>query len=86
MKLRWTPLPKYAIAQQIVVLSLDLVRRGAGKKLEVTDAEVICPASLEPLLRYDDERRWLPRQPCAAGTCFPGWWVKVGTTNGGIRL
>jgi hypothetical protein len=34
-------------------------RRGPGKPPEVTDAELVCLAVAQVLLRYDDERHWL---------------------------
>jgi hypothetical protein len=45
-------------------------RRGPGKPSQATDAELMCLAVAQVLLRFDDERRWLRAQP---GTCLPGY-------------
>jgi hypothetical protein len=39
-----------------IFLSRSLGRRGPGKPPEVTDAELVCLAVAQVLLRYDDER------------------------------
>ena len=42
-----------------IIPSLGLARSGPGKPPEVTDAELVCLAVAQVLLRYDDERHWL---------------------------
>ena len=51
--------------------SLGLGRRGPGKPPEVTDAELVCLAVAQVLLRYDDERHWLRAAPKQVGHLFP---------------
>jgi hypothetical protein len=54
-----------------IIPSLDLGRRGPGQQPEVTDAELVCLAVAQVLLRYDDERRWLRAAPRRVGHLFP---------------
>ena len=42
-----------------IIPSLGLARSGPGQPPEVTDAELVCLAVAQVLLRYDDERHWL---------------------------
>jgi DDE family transposase len=46
-------------------------RRGPGRPVAVTDAELICLAVAQVLLRYDDERHWLRAAPDRVGHLFP---------------
>ena len=46
-------------------------RRGPGKPPDVTDAELVCIAVAQVLLRYDDERHWLRAAPKRVGHLFP---------------
>jgi hypothetical protein len=46
-------------------------RRGPGRPPEVTDAEVVCLAVAQVLLRYHDERHWLRAAPGRVGHLFP---------------
>ena len=46
-------------------------RRGPGRPVTVTDAELICLAVAQVLLRYDDERHWLRSAPDRVGHLFP---------------
>ena len=46
-------------------------RRGPGRPLVVTDAELICLAVAQVLLRYNDERHWLRAAPNRVGQLFP---------------
>jgi hypothetical protein len=46
-------------------------RSGPGKPPEVTDAELVCLAVAQVLLRYDDERHWLRAAPARIGHLFP---------------
>jgi hypothetical protein len=45
--------------------------RRLGRPLEVTDAELVCLAAAQVLLRYDDERHWLRAAPARVGHLFP---------------
>ena len=49
-----------------IIPSRGLTRRGPGKPPEVTDAELVCLAVAQVLLRFDDERHWLRARR--------GWW------------
>ena len=46
-------------------------RRGPGRPLRVTDAELVCLAVAQVLLRYNDERHWLRAAPTRVGHLFP---------------
>ena len=46
-------------------------RRGPGRPPQVTDAEVVCLAVAQVLLRYHDERHWLRAAPSRVGHLFP---------------
>lgn len=46
-------------------------RCGPGHPLQVTDAELVCLAVAQVLLRYDDERHWLRAAPQLVGHLFP---------------
>jgi hypothetical protein len=46
-------------------------RRGPGRPPEVTDAELVCLAVAQVLLRYDDERHWLRAAAGQVGHLFP---------------
>jgi len=46
-------------------------RRGPGRPPEVTDAELVCLAVAQALLRFDDERHWLRAAPRLVGHLFP---------------
>jgi hypothetical protein len=46
-------------------------RSGPGQPPEVTDAELVCLAVAQVLLRYDDERHWLRAAPKLIGHLFP---------------
>jgi hypothetical protein len=48
-----------------------LGRRGPGKPPEVSDAELVCLAVAQVLLRFDDERHWLRAAPRLVGGLFP---------------
>jgi hypothetical protein len=50
---------------------LGLGRRGPGKPPEVSDAELVCLAVAQVLLRFDDERHWLRAAPRLVGGLFP---------------
>jgi hypothetical protein len=46
-------------------------RRGPGRPRLLTDAELICVATAQVLLRCDEERRWLRMAPRRIGHLFP---------------
>ncbi len=54
-----------------IIPSCGFIRRGPGKPPEVTDAELVCLAVAQVLLRYDDERHWLRAAPRLVGHLFP---------------
>jgi hypothetical protein len=54
-----------------VIPALGLRRRGPGRPPEVTDAELVCLAVAQVLLRYNDERHWLRAAPTRVGHLFP---------------
>ena len=54
-----------------IIPSRGLARRGPGKPPEVTDAELVCLAVAQVLLRYDDERHWLRAAARWVGHLFP---------------
>jgi len=54
-----------------IIPSLGFARSGPGKPPEVTDAELVCLAVAQVLLRYDDERHWLRAAPARVGHLFP---------------
>jgi len=54
-----------------IIPSLGPARRGPGRPAEVTDAELVCLALAQVLLRYDDERHWLRAAPARVGHLFP---------------
>ena len=54
-----------------IIPSLGLGRRGPGRPPEVTDAELVCLAVAQVLLRFDDERHWLRAAARLVGHLFP---------------
>jgi hypothetical protein len=54
-----------------VIPALGSRRRGPGRPLEVTDAELVCLAVAQVLLGYNDERHWLRAAPTRVGHLFP---------------
>jgi hypothetical protein len=54
-----------------IIPLLGFARSGPGKPPEVTDAELVCLAVAQVLLRYDDERHWLRAAPARVGHLFP---------------
>jgi len=47
------------------------IRRGPGRPPAVTDAELVCLAVAQVLLRHNDERHWLRAAPSRVGHLFP---------------
>jgi hypothetical protein len=54
-----------------IIPSRGFTRSGPGQRPEVTDAELVCLAVAQVLLRYDDERRWLRAARRQVGHLFP---------------
>jgi hypothetical protein len=54
-----------------IIPARGLARRGPGGPPEVTDAELVCLAVAQVLLRFDDERHWLRAAPKLIGHLFP---------------
>ncbi len=54
-----------------IIPSLGFTRSGPGRRPEVTDAELVCLAVAQVLLRYDDERHWLRAASSRVGHLFP---------------
>jgi hypothetical protein len=54
-----------------IIPSRGFTRSGPGQRPEVTDAELVCLAVAQVLLRYDDERHWLRAAPARVGHLFP---------------
>lgn len=46
-------------------------RRGPGRPRKLTDAELVCVALAQVLLRCDSERRWMRAAPARIGHLFP---------------
>ena len=61
----------YVELTDAIIPSLGLGRRGPGRPPVVTDAELVCLAVAQVLLRYDDERHWLRAAPYRVGHLFP---------------
>ena len=53
-----------------IIPSRRFTRSGPGQPPEVTDAERVCIAVAQVLLRYDDERHWLRAAPKLIGRLF----------------
>ena len=54
-----------------IIPALGFTRSGPGQRPEVTDAELVCLAVAQVLLRHDDERHWLRAAPRRVGHLFP---------------
>ena len=54
-----------------IIPLLGFTRSGPGQRPEVTDAELVCLAVAQVLLRYDDERHWLRAAAKLIGHLFP---------------
>jgi hypothetical protein len=61
----------YVELTDAIIPSLGPRRRGPGRPPAVTDAELVCLAVAQVLLRYDDERHWLRAAPARVGHLFP---------------
>ncbi len=54
-----------------IIPSCGFTRRGPAQRPVVTDAELVCIAVAQVLLRYDDERHWLRAAAKLIGHLFP---------------
>jgi len=54
-----------------IIPSRGWARQGPGRPAAVTDAELVCLAVAQVLLRYDDERHWLRAAASRVGHLFP---------------
>jgi Transposase, Mutator family len=54
-----------------IIASTPTCRRGPGRPPEVSDAELVCLAVAQVLLRFNDERHWLGAAPSRVGQLFP---------------
>ncbi|HWN00371.1 MAG TPA: hypothetical protein VNO54_25260 [Streptosporangiaceae bacterium] len=54
-----------------IIPGRGFTRAGPGQRPEVTDAELVCIAVAQVLLRFDDERRWLRAAARQVGHLFP---------------
>ena len=61
----------YVELTDCIIPSLGFARSGPGQRPEVTDAELVCLAVAQVLLRYDDERHWLRAARARVGHLFP---------------
>jgi hypothetical protein len=59
------------LTDRIIPARPDGQRRGPGRPCAVTDAEVVCLAVAQVLLRYHDEHHWLRAAPTRVGHLFP---------------
>jgi hypothetical protein len=62
--------PYVELDDRIIPL-LGLARRGPGRPPSVTDAELVCLAVAQVLLRYDDDWYWVRAAPGLIGHLFP---------------
>jgi hypothetical protein len=58
-----------------IIPSLGPARRGPGRPPQVTDAELVCLAIAQVLLRYDDERHWLRAAAGRVGHSLTMTWT-----------
>jgi hypothetical protein len=68
-----------------VIPALGRRRRGPGRPPQVTDAELVCLAVAQVLLRYNDEHHWLRAAASRVGHLFPRLLAKASTTSGSSR-
>ena len=67
-----------------IIPSRGMPRGGPGRRAEVTDAELVCLAVAQVLLRYDERAPALAaRRAGPGGTPVPaGCWAEASTTTG----
>jgi hypothetical protein len=61
----------YVELTDCIIPSAGFSRSGPGRPQEVTDAELVCLAVAQVLLRFDDERHWLRAAASRVGHLFP---------------
>jgi hypothetical protein len=61
----------YVELEDRIIPAVGARRRGPGRRPVVTDAEVVCLAVAQVLLRYHDERHWLRAASARVGHLFP---------------
>jgi hypothetical protein len=61
----------YVELTDCIIPARGFARRGPGGRPEVTDAELVCIAVAQVLLRFDDERHWLRSAARLVGHLFP---------------
>jgi hypothetical protein len=61
----------YVELTDAIIPSRGFTRRGPGARPEVTDAELVCIAVAQVLLRSGEERHWLRAAPKLIGHLFP---------------
>jgi hypothetical protein len=59
------------LTDRIIPVRTSGRRRGPGRPPTVTDAELVCLAVAQVLLRYTDEHHWLRAAPSRVGHLFP---------------
>jgi hypothetical protein len=59
------------LTDQIIPTRPNGRRAGPGRPPALTDAELVCLAVAQVLLRYDDEHHWLRAAPARVGHLFP---------------
>lgn len=59
------------LEDRIIPAHRPVMRRGPGRPPTVTDAELVCLAVAQVLLRYNDEHHWLRTAPARVGHLFP---------------
>ena len=71
----------YVESTDRIIPSLGLARSGPGKPPEVSDAELVCLAVAQVLLRYDDERHWLRAALKQVWHLFPACCRRASTND-----
>jgi hypothetical protein len=65
-----------------IIPGRGFTRSGPGQGPEVTDAELVCLAVAQVLLRSVTSGAGCVRRSGRSGTCSPGCWASRGTTPG----
>src|SRR4029453_18375437 len=63
--------PYVELTDRIIPTRPNGRRAGPGRPPALTDAELVCLAVAQALLRYDDEHHWLRAAPARVGHLFP---------------
>ncbi|KWW97324.1 Transposase IS4 family protein [Carbonactinospora thermoautotrophica] len=61
----------YVALEDHIIPARRTRRAGPGRRPKVTDAELVCLAVAQALLRYPDEHHWLRAAPARVGHLFP---------------